>query len=360
LTDVSYLWKQELHIPEYFDTLPLPVPLPAGSLMFPPHISGNNYSGVDGAGFNTQVDQLYVPIGWGIPQLMLAYNASRDYTEVMTFTLNSAVQPIVTMPGEDESILITLNANPVSDLIAGEVPIGDVSRSSFFLTDRGKQAVQHLLMVARAAMVIKARAVDIGFTIADFEDGLAFSLRKNALIHNEKLPGGQAAGKITSYTLSLDGSTGLESASVHIGCAVGYGGSYTAEPGDPTYAEAAYTGPDYQQYTSVVELTDTSDLTYTVTPYVPDDDGVSAVGLNAGNAIRAFLILNKPAEQRAALLALGAPDNQALDTLLQTIPTQVRMELIPLNAGPFTTTVDITLSDLIIPKQIDLEAPSNA
>lgn len=360
LQNVSFLWKQELTLPDYLDSIPLPAPLPAGSLMFPPRISSGNYhAGVDGAGYNTSVDQVFVPIGWGVPKLILRYDADRDYSEVVTFKLNAAVQPIVTLPGEDESILMTINANAVSDFIGDEIPIGSVKRRTFINTERGQQALQHLVMIARANIASKARAISVGFT-TDMLTGLDFTLRKNVLIHADKLPGGQAAGKVKSVRLSLDGGTGAALADIQFGCCIGYGGSYTEAPGDPTYAEETYCGNDYQVFTNRVDLLDTGDITINVDSYDPNDDGVDPGGMYLAKVLKTFDIFNPPATQRALMLAVGASDNEALDAVLQEHPTQIRLELVPLNAGPFETAIDVTVSDLIIPAQINLEAPSNA
>jgi pantothenate kinase len=53
-------------------------------------------------------------------------------------------------------------------------------------------------------------------------------------------------------------------------------------------------------------------------------------------------------------------DQSAISSVLQTIPTKITAQLVPMEGGPYKQEVVISVSDLIVPKQIDLEAPSNA
>ena len=74
------------------------------------------------------------------------------------------------------------------------------------------------------------------------------SCRKNALLYDGRLPGGQAIGKVITYSFSANGDTGELIGNVTIGCAIGYGGAVTEVPGYPIYADEDYVDNGYQEY----------------------------------------------------------------------------------------------------------------
>jgi hypothetical protein len=149
------------------------------------------------------------------------------------------------------------------------------------------------------------------------------------------LPGGIATGKIIAYRASLDGSSGSAELAVTIACAIGRDGSITPIAGTPTYCEAAYTGADYQQYGGARIVLD-GNVGYTI-PVVPfADDGVAFTGLTLS------MVLAQPLLFLNGLGSKGAP-------------TIIKFGLRPLNRE-FETPYPISVTDLKIPKMIDLEA----
>lgn len=366
LKDVSFLAVPQIDIPFYFanpetpfDPPVLPAPLPVGSIAFLPKITGKWWSG-ETAGFSTQVEVVFAALGLGEGTLIIDYQVEREYTENIIIELNTSTQPIVTEPGAEDIIEIAINGNKVSTLIAGEVPIGDVRRSRFFVTERGKQAIRYLLACARAALAIKSRAVEITFEVP-FVGGLGFGLRKNALLHNPRLPGGQAVGKVISIEHSLSGDEGAAITKVTMACTIGKGeAAYTVSAGTPTYGSTDYMGADYQEFTNTVELIDPSipDLSFVVNAYEVQDDGINGLNIQASDIVREIEVQNNSEEQRAILAPLLSQigDTQAISSLLQEHYTQISFALVNLDAGPFESEVIITVEDLIIPKQIDLEA----
>jgi hypothetical protein len=233
-------------------------------------------------------------LGYGIPVLEVTYTAGREFAQVVTFTLRTSQQSIVTLPGDDEAIVITINANKVSDPTENDsIPMGDVRARGFVHTARGLQAVEHLLLVARAHLVARSRAVEITFR-ASFKESLrARSLRKAILLHDHRLPGA-----------------------------------------------------------------------WTVPPPSTFDDKLDFIrGLNGSSAVLAASITNPAGAQGPLILAAGDgpnTDQAKISSLLQTIPTQITVQMKPMEGGPFQQEVVVSVSDLVVPKQIDLEAPSNA
>jgi hypothetical protein len=212
-------------------------------------------------------------------------------------------------------------------------------------------------MIARANLVVRARAISISFQ-TDLKTGLGVTLRKGVLIHDPRLPGGEASGKVTGYEFSLDGSTGAALASIKFGAAVGYGGSHSPSIGDPTYVETGYVDLGYQEYINEVVLIGAGDVTYTLAPETVFDDGVDLNHLHVSDIIQELAIAHSAATQRDGLLAFEGNDQSQVSAYLQNVPTQITLRLIPMEGGPFQGLSSVGVSDLIIPKQIDLEAPS--
>lgn len=344
-----------------FHDLPLPAPLPVGSIFFAPKISGKFWSG-ETAGFNTNYEQVFLPLGYGKPTLRISCDQLREYRELLTITLRTSVQSIVTEPGEEDRIVMEINGNKVSDLIGDEVPIGDTRRRKFFATERGIKGIKYLLCVARAQMAIKARSVHIEVDVP-FETGLEATLRKNLLIHNPRLPGGQAVGKIINKAYSVNGDNGQAIATLTMACLIGKGEvGYTASVGTPTYGSTDYMGPDYQQFNSVVSLIDptVNELAFTVDEYVPQDDGLDPMFLKLRDIVVDASIQNQSADQRAQITGAGIigtiVDNAQVSEILQDFYTQFSVELKNAKAGPFESFVTITVEDLVLPRQINLEA----
>ena len=107
----------------------------------------------------------------------------------------------------------------------GALPIGDVRQSVYFALERGQQSIEYLICVARAQLLSRARAVNVEFEISGaLAVDLDLSCRKSLVLVDRRLPGGEAAGKIKSYQISMDGNSGAFIGTITIGCSVGKGG----------------------------------------------------------------------------------------------------------------------------------------
>jgi hypothetical protein len=361
MQDVSYA-RPKTVIPDIFSwqgTVPV---LPFGSIVFPLKVTGEYHWG-ETAGFNFQYELVVAQLGYAVPQLTVGYTAGRSLAQVVTFTLESDQQDIVTLPGDDEALTIALNANKVSDLSwDGEIPIGDVRRRGYIHTTRGLQTVEHLILVARAHLIARSRAVEISFEM-DFRDALALrSLRKAALLHDHRLPGGEATGKIINVALGLNGDDGTAIGKITIASCVGKGGSHTADDGVNSYIDDYI--DDFYQMTNQIVLTDTVDIAWTIPDPVMFDDGLDFIaGLNPQAVIQQLSLTNPASAQEVVIRAAGDganTDQAKISEVVKNNPTQITLQLKPMEGGPFQGEVVISLSDLVIPKQIDLEAPSNA
>lgn len=363
LKDVSYIMPV-VPIPDIFSWQGTVPRLAFGSVVFPLKVTGEYHAG-EKAGFNFQYELVVVQLGYGVPTLTVAYDAGREFAQIVTFTLETNQQSIITLPGDDEALAITLNGNKVSDQTwDASVPIGDVQKRDYVHSPRGRQSLEYLILVARAHLIARSRAVRTSFVMGYRQALRLQSLRKSALLHDHRIPGGQATGKITEYEFTIDGSSGAARAVITIASCIGYGGAYTGSDGTPTWVDEGWVDEGWQEYANVVTVLDTQDIQWTMPNFSPFDDGLDFVqGLTANNAVKAISVTNTAGSQEAALWAASEgpnTDQAKISSVLQNIPTQVSVTMVPMEGGPFQQEVVLSLSDLVIPKQIDLEAPSNA
>lgn len=361
LIDVTYGTVPAIKIPPAYDSGSLPA-LGEGSIIFPEKTTGTIWGGINGSGYNFDYQLVGVALGYGVPVLTGVFTANREFAQVVTFTLYTDQQAIVTEADEDETQTISLTANKVSDpTYDATVPIVDVRKRDYVHSPRGMQSVQHLILVARANLIARSRTVQITFD-TDLESGLEYSGRKSGLVHDPRLPGGEALGKVVSITHALDGDSGEALATITIACAIGYGGAYTPLPGEPSWVDDGWVDREWQQYNNEIAVMDTSDIKWAIPPWAAFDDELDFVkGLTPENTILQLFVTNNEAGQRAAIMGASAGENTdqaAVSAALQLVPTQVTLQLRPMEGGPFTIEVPIDVSDLIIPKQIDLEAAS--
>jgi hypothetical protein len=296
------------------------------------------------------------------PVFKARYDASRSRSERVRFTLQADVQPIVTEPGDEEVIRLSFASQQLNepldqhtDATEEQDPIGDARRSSYFKTDRGRQSLEYLIAACRARLLARARCVEITFE-TPWENGLQLSCRKNVRVTDPRIPGGEATGKVTSYALSCDGDSGELVCRVTIGCTAGEGNTVSAAAGTPDYVEDGYVEDGYQTFTGQLVMPIAGEVTYADFSSQPiDDDGIDFFNMNAAAVVEDITIEGTKAEQRAVLQAFKNDFNEAVKALNQVF-TRITVELRPLNTGPFETEFAITVSDLMIPKTIDLEA----
>jgi hypothetical protein len=226
------------------------------------------------------------------------------------------------------------------------MPIGDPGRSAFFPTDRGLQAVQYPLLVARAHLMQSARAAKINFDCS-FERAVELSCRMNALLHDPRLPGGQVTGKITEYHLKVDGDNGQLSGQVQIETTIGLGLPITVRAGTPTYVDEGYIAGGYQFYSAADIALPNGDAAIEMPPTYFDPKQM-VLPLTYQDAVVAFEIhQGTPID---VVLAGGAAATAD--------PTWLEIVLNPVTGQKYQNDYDLGTSTLVMPKLIDLAAPS--
>lgn len=312
--------------------------------------------------FNTdwkewQVSFPIVPINM---RFTVSYSADRERSETLQLTLLADVQSLYFDPGSEEEELIEVSSEFIDQPIdVGEtMPIVDQRRNNYFPTDRGQLSLQYFLLLLRAKLVYRSRAIEIEFetawdTIADI-----INCRRRFLLHDYRLPGGQAIGKVMNYSLIADDKQKI--GRVTIGCAVGYGTVLpeATDDGD-TYAE------DYaDNYTELINLQIdvlTGELQYNAfdQTIVIDDDGVDFFNMTPDNILaEPITIVNGLADQQAVIRAAtshGITDPDPIGAW-RDAATRPHVKLVPVTGGAFLSEYVVTTANLVIPKMIDLEA----
>lgn len=315
----------------------------------------NNTSIRDDSGKTTYVLYRWTVNGY----VVFAYEAQRGYTETATFTMSSSLQEIVTEAGDEDTIAMSVSGNADEPCDAGDtMPIGDVRRRAYFSTERGNLSVAYLANIAASRLLASARCIEVSFGVP-FSYADSLSLRKSATIDDPRLPGGTATGKIKSYSIYTDGNSGEMGCTVTIACTPGYGGTAPTEAGTASYADASYVA-GYQTYTGstqtvVVDANGDPLMTISnIDEIAVNDDGLDLFNMTAATCVLEKTVTNTSSSQQSYIF----PSSSDTYAALTEHPTRIGVRLKPVNGGPFETFYEISSSDLVVPKTIDLEAAS--
>lgn len=308
-----------------------------------------------------------------ILDLSLGYEGGRKRTDTVIFDLVADTQSIVTEPDDADAVTLKITGNDVGLPLVAEgnaIPIGDVQRRSYFTQDRGRQSLQYLIQLARANIINRARAVKITFECS-FERAVALSLRKSAVLIDNRLPGGQALGKVVAYTFSS--VEGKLSGTCTIACSIGYGGVWTESPGEAHYVEDDTVEDDTQGRDGQYIILGANDVTFNPLLEAANDDGL-IFPLTSIPLIQEPINVTVETVELAPVQPLTSVKNEADDcgntttasiestldtgpysTWLQGVQTTVDFSLKPIDGGPFDAIYFMSVSRLRLPMQIDLE-----
>lgn len=283
--------------------------------------------------------------------LDLDWSASRKRTETVEFTMISDLQRMVSQPAGSDAETITVTADDIGEAIDldNTPPIGDLRNNSYFTTSRGVSSFENLLLMARAKIRARARAVDITFQVP-LHYVLDISCRHNVHLVDRRLPGGEATGKVKEYSLIQD-QQGRPYAEIMIGCAIGRGGSVTAAVGTGAWVQSGVVGNGIQILVGGQTAVVSGELVYqALTDFPISDDGLNLFDLKASDVINSFDLTNGLKAQTTAV-------QSSIDPLatFDGVPTRLCLDLKPLD-GEFNTDYTPAVKPLPIPKTIDLEA----
>ena len=125
-------------------------PIPAGWVFILTHEEVQAKSSTTEASLRVREEGVIIPLVTVYGTLVVRYDADRNRKEHLRFTLHAGTQPIITLPGEDEVLNLSIAGNDVGKDVAGEFPIGSSRRRSYFPTARGLQSIEYLICLARA------------------------------------------------------------------------------------------------------------------------------------------------------------------------------------------------------------------
>lgn len=299
-----------------------------------------------------QVDFVIVPVWRMAPVLNVQWAADRTRREFVDFTLTADVQPLLADAGDDGIEYISIGPAYVDEIIE------DVRSPSYLKTDRGLQSMDHLVARARALLLYRARAVNVSLTVG-LDAALDWSCRKSLTINDPRLPGGVAAGKVKSYSLSVNGDEGEAYATVTLGCTVGRNGSITPVAGTPVYVEEGYVNPGHQRYEGRTRISGTAgDVGYTgIEEAELDDDGQDLFNVTAESHLLDIGASGGLVTQESRLNVDGVnPDAVFVVDRVNGVRIDAWLEMRPVTGGPFLTMFAPELTELAVPMTIDLEA----
>lgn len=311
--------------------------------------------GATSKGLTTGRVRYDLPVGQFRFLLEMDYAASRDREELASIVVTANVQDLLADPGEDAIERIALTTANLSEPIAdGTVPIGDRAARQFFPTDRGELAIRHGLAYATSRIIARSRAVNVRFAMP-FKLGLALSLRKNAVLQHDRLAGGEVTGKIVSYRLALDGASGEAIAECVIGCAIGRG-EPAAVPavGVGAYAEVGYA--EAGAYDAAIGTSvQVGPLVYSqdYKAVAPNDDGLNFHAMTRKNTVRVCEVNYGLGRQILWLRKVKFGDGCGPGLMPGT---ELGIEMVPVEGGPFKTDYVIAAEPVQLPKTIDMEA----
>jgi hypothetical protein len=296
------------------------------------------------------VDIVWFPIWKMSPQFTVQWNASRSYSETMSFTISADVQSLLSDPGDEDTIHIGLGPVYVDEFLTQSL-----SRT-WFKTPRGKQSLENLIARARTQLLARARSIDLSFQTT-FDYAASLSCRSSLTLADPRLPGGVATGKVKAYELSIDGDSGEMIATVTIGCTAGRTGTIPEDGGQPVYVADDYVDHGYQVYAEAVVMVGT-DIGYS---------GVDETAINDDGQVLTDVSLASHLEDLGAgggltiqqtNLSLGTVNPNAVYVIdrVNGIEVEVWAEMKPVTGGPFATEFAPTMTELKVPRTIDLEA----
>jgi hypothetical protein len=291
--------------------------------------------------------------------MTLQYKADRKRTETAIAVMTADVQQMLSDTSDSDRESVNFSSQYVGQAVDAEggVPIGDLRRRTYFQTDRGARSFEYLLLVARAKMRFRARAVDIAIGV-DFATALSIGLRHSVTYIDRRIPGGQATGKVKSYRITV-GDGGMFGEFV-IGCAIGTGNATNPAVGVNSYVDDGYVDPPYQVLAGgQVSLVD-SELAYQpLDSFVIDDDGIDLTDLSVDTALNEFLVTNGLLRQLQTLSVFQGvvvPTFGDPISTMTTLTTRCTLDMRPVAGGEYHTDFFPSVSALALPKMIDLAA----
>ncbi len=386
-TNFSVSWQNQAKVHEDGDTMSISISLSAPSGYGPDagitltqsgtRTIGDPYTGTPASASSSRTGVIIDAASLAVTTLVLKYDMDRKREEHLKFTLVSDIQEIMDsqiVDSEDKtSDVVKINGVDVGLPIENVVPIGDLSRGSYFETDRGLRSVENLICRARAKLILMARAARVSWD-CQFSDAVLLSCRKNAILHDPRVSGGEAIGKIISYDINGTGDTGEFVGRVTIACAVGTGVAIMESGGTPDYVEDGYVDAGYQTRTGeIVFASSAGDVGY-APPHLDLNEEDLVLPLTKRQVVVREEVINSFEDQKDVLARVLDQNVQVIENpsdtdrirkiaeeyiknitdALERKKQLYELELKSVIKDADANEYNLTLTELSIPKQIDL------
>lgn len=238
---------------------------------------------------------------------------------------------------------------------------GQSLRPSFFLTDRGQQAIEHALEIAKSHLAASARCIVIRF-MGDLKKLKGISTDHTVTLQDPRIPGGRVIGKVAGYRFIVDGETGEKIAQVSLSVSVGTGELITKPLGpleryanDDVFEENMVASQDIYKTTK-------SQIHYVIDGQQSPQSGMLQLsGLTDRDMLQEVKIIFDADTQDSELLKEQYPNSMDMRQVLRAMPTDIQVKLRDLKTYDcLEHQVNINvLTTWSAPKQINLSASSN-
>jgi hypothetical protein len=294
-------------------------------------------------------------------RMNLDFRANRTRTETLNAVVAAGVQRVLSDSAESDRQDLNLTSDYVDKGIDpnGNIPIGSVAYRSYLQSDRGNASVQYALLLARAKLRARVRAVEITFAVP-WQAALGITLRHNVQLTDYRLPGGQAIGKVKGYKLSV--SDGKMLGEFTLGCSVGTAETMTPQMGINAWVNDGYVNPGYQRMVGAQISVGEGDLAcQTLDDFVVVDDGLDLTNLTASQAVNECVVTNGVQEQVSKIAPFKgsvAPTFGDPIGVMEKLTTTCTLDLKPVQGSAFHTEFFPAVTQLTLPKTINLAATS--
>ena len=274
---------------------------------------------------------------WMSGTLVMGWRYHQKRREIVCFTLTQKTQ----LEGRIRPLTRNLNLR-----LQQIVPL---EAGTFFLTLRGRQAVEHALEKARAHLAASARCLEVEMTLP-FEAGFPLSMDHSVRLVDSRIPGGEVTGKVIAYQLCQDG---LKSHTwIRMVASIGEKLKESLFPSYTYYVESDYGDTAVPKHYQTV-----SGLVYaSYADQRPKEGVVETQSLSLYDILSDVLVSHDAERQIRVLQNQQYPVCHDIKSISEEIPTVISLELLSLktNAVVEHTIYLNTLNAWTAPNQVNL------
>ncbi|MBM3467887.1 MAG: hypothetical protein FJX71_00455 [Alphaproteobacteria bacterium] len=279
---------------------------------------------------------------WLFGTLVLGWRYRQKRREIVQFTLKHKTQ----LDGTIRPLRRVLNLRLQQvEALSGH----HEATSTFFLTRRGRQTVEHALEIARAHLAASARCLEVEITMP-FNEGIGLTMDHTIQLKDERIPGGAISGKAIAYKLYQDGVKSY--AWLRFVASIGTKTDPLPELKQTLYADSAYGDTTFPHFYATA-----SGLFYENYSQQKTKEGILGLeALEAHDILREVFVSHDAEKQISFLQSQQYPIRQNLRGALEEVPTVISLDLKSLKGRSVlehTINLEI-LREWTAPKQVDL------